>query len=304
MSNEELAARIQAGERELIPELWEQVRRFVWMKARSRYLLTDGYGGVEVEDLAQSGFLALLEAVEDFKPEGEYKFLSYLGNHLKKAFAEAGGYRSLKRDPLDNCTSLDTPLGDDPDSDTLLDLQADPADNFEDVEHQVWLQQLHEALERAMNDLPERQRDTLHRRYWKGETLRDISKADGATIETVRQWEKRAIRSIKRKRNRYGLDQFLEARTPYYAPIGPASFNTTHTSAVELAVLKRERLEEHFVSRLVKEQRFRLIKRRHSKRKKRRVSDSLLCCAPWGSPRRGWPPISLARENHKPHLGK
>ena len=287
MSNEELAARIQAGERELIPELWEQVRRFVWMKARSRYLLTDGYGGVEVEDLAQSGFLALLEAVESFEPEGEYKFLTYLSYHLKTAFAESGGYRSLKRDPLNSCTSLDTPLDDSQDSDTLLDLQADPADNFEDVEQRLWLQQLHNALERAMNDLPERQRDTLHRRYWKGETLRDISKTEGVAIEAVRQWEKRAFRSIKRKRNRYGLDQFLEARTPYYAPVGPSSFNTTHTSAVELAVLKRERLEERFVSRLVKEQHFRLIKRRHSRKKKRRVSDSLLSCSPWGSPRRG-----------------
>lgn len=248
MSNEELAARIQAGERELIPELWEQVRRFVWMKARSRYLLTDGYGGVEVEDLAQSGFLALLEAVEDFKPEGEYKFLTYLGNHLKNAFAEAGGYRKRTWNPLDNCASLDTPLGDDPNGDTLLDLQADPADPYESIERKIWLEDLRNALNLALQDLPEPERDTLRRHYLVGETLRDICESKGTWIETVRQWEKRGLRTIRRKKKRYGLEQFIEERTPYYAKVGRDSFIATHTSAVELAVLKRDGLEALYFS--------------------------------------------------------
>lgn len=33
MSNEEMAVRIQEGKRELLPELWEQVRRFVMAQA-------------------------------------------------------------------------------------------------------------------------------------------------------------------------------------------------------------------------------------------------------------------------------
>lgn len=34
MSNEELAIRIQQGEEYLIPQLWEQVVKFIAMKAR------------------------------------------------------------------------------------------------------------------------------------------------------------------------------------------------------------------------------------------------------------------------------
>lgn len=248
MSNEELAARIQAGERDLIPELWEQVQRFVLMKAKQRYILTDGYGGVEVEDLAQSGFLALLEAVEDFKPDGEYKFLSYLGNHLKRTFAEAGGYRTSRRNPLDNCISLDTPLGDDSDGATLLDFQADPADPFNGVEQRMWLEQLRAALNLAMsNCLSERERDTLHRRYWLNQELATVGEAEGVSPERIRQIEKRAIRKLKWNRSRYGLDHFMEERTPYFARVGTTSFNTTHTSAVELAVMKRETLQEKFL---------------------------------------------------------
>lgn len=242
MSNEELAARIQAGERELIPELWEQVRRFVWQQAQRRYVLTDGYGGVEVEDLAQSGFLAVLEAVEDFKPEGDYKFLTYLGYRLKNAFAEAGGYRKRKRDPLNNCTSLDTPLDDSQDSDTLLDLQADPANYMEDAERRIWLEQLLAALERPLADLTDEQRETLHRRYWLNQTLEGSAAASGVDKEIVIKRERTALKQIRKRKHQYGLDQFVEERTPYYTHVGVSAFNATHTSAVELAVLKREQL--------------------------------------------------------------
>lgn len=242
MSNEELAARIQAGERELISELWEQVRRFVWQQARRRYVLTDGHGGVEAEDLAQSGFLALLEAVESFKPEGEYKFLTYLSYHLKTAFADAGGYRKRTRNPLDNCTSLDTPVGDDQDGDTLLDFQVDPADPFDEPEQRIWLQQLHKALERPLADLTEEQRETLHLRYWLNQTLEGSAAASGVDKETVRKRERTALEQIRKRKHQYGLDQFVEEWTPYYTHVGVSAFNTTHTSAVELAVLKREQL--------------------------------------------------------------
>ena len=62
MSNEELAAAIKAGNTDLYSDLWNQVQRFVVWKARQRYVLTNGVGGVEVEDLVQSGFLALVSA--------------------------------------------------------------------------------------------------------------------------------------------------------------------------------------------------------------------------------------------------
>ncbi len=248
MTNEELAARIQAGERDLIPELWEQVRRFVWQQARRRFVLTNGYGGMDVEDLAQSGFLALLEAVEDFQPKREYQFLTFLTYHLKNAFAAAGGYKSRKRDPLSFSVSLNTPLGDDPDGDTFEDLQPDPVDQIEGAERKIWLEQLSSALERALSDLSTEERDTLQRRYLKNQTLQEVSVETGTDAATVRKMEQSALAQLRRNKHRNGLEQFVEDRTPYYTRVGISAFNSTHTSAVEKAVLERERLEESYRS--------------------------------------------------------
>lgn len=59
MTNEELAAAIQAGENNLLSELWEQVERFVSQQAGKRARVLNGYGGVTEEDLYQCGILPL-----------------------------------------------------------------------------------------------------------------------------------------------------------------------------------------------------------------------------------------------------
>ncbi len=46
MNNEELAALIQNGERDRLPELWAQVERFVAQQANRRLILAGGLGGV------------------------------------------------------------------------------------------------------------------------------------------------------------------------------------------------------------------------------------------------------------------
>lgn len=68
MTNEELVALIQSGERDKLPELWEQVERFVALQANKRHLLFNGLGGVEVEDLYQSGYIALVCAADTYDP--------------------------------------------------------------------------------------------------------------------------------------------------------------------------------------------------------------------------------------------
>lgn len=67
MSNEELAAVIRAGKRDRLMELWGQVRRFALQQARRWAYL--GRGGVTLEDLEQSAFLALLDALEGWRAE-------------------------------------------------------------------------------------------------------------------------------------------------------------------------------------------------------------------------------------------
>lgn len=66
MNNEELAMAIKTGERDKLLPLWDQVRRFAYQQAR-RWAAA-GRGGITVEDLEQESFLALLDALERWRP--------------------------------------------------------------------------------------------------------------------------------------------------------------------------------------------------------------------------------------------
>ena len=83
----------------------------------------DKVPGAEDDDLYQTGFLAMLRAVDRY--EEPHSFLSGLVFALKREYAELGGYLTSKRDPLIAAVSLDAPLSDEDDS-TLQDLLADP----------------------------------------------------------------------------------------------------------------------------------------------------------------------------------
>lgn len=146
MSNEEIVMLVQAGDSSKLLELWKGVERFVWQQANRRYLLTGGLGGVEIEDLRQSGFRS------------------------KKRF----------RDPLHHSASLDVPATEDSDT-TIAELIEDPdaAQAFQDAERRIYLEQLRTAIEDALAQLPPDQRAAVIGRFWKGETV------DGKTINAA-----------------------------------------------------------------------------------------------------------------------
>ena len=246
MTNEELAAAIQEGREDLYPALWDQVKAFVAQQAMRRYLSTGGFGGVEVEDLIQSGFLALVEAVGYYNPATECSFLTILGNCLKTAFARAGGYRTTKRDPLNNCRSLDAPRGDDPESDSLEELLADERDDIEAAENKIYREQLRRTMDAAVSDLPAEQMETLYRLFVCGQTFEEISAAAGVKPQAVRAWEFKALSLLRTPRHARELEQFLDERTDFYMHIGVPGFQRTGKSAVERLVIRRDALARRF----------------------------------------------------------
>jgi len=241
MTNEELVALIQSGEREHLAELWEQVEKFVAMQAGKKARALEGFGGVTAEDLYQSGYIALVAAADSYDPAAGCAFIGWLALALKTAFAEAAGYRTSRRDPLEYSASLDTPL-DDESGLTLGDLQEDPAAQaMQDVENNIWLEQLRAALQKAMAELPAEQRDTLRLRYYARQTREQIAAKTGVYPETARQRELKALRALRRRRE---LQQFVELRTPYYLRVGVREFQRMGESAVERIAAYRERLAE------------------------------------------------------------
>lgn len=244
MTNEELVALIRGGERDKLPELWAQVERFVAKQANKLLIIMGDSAaahGLEFGDLYNAGYLALVAAVDSFNLDTGRSFICWLAFHLKTAFAETGGYRNKRqaRDPLHHAGSLDAPVSEDGDS-TLGEFQADPvaAQALEDVERRMYLDQLHDALERALATLPEQQSATLRRRYYLGRTLDDIAADEGVYKETVRQWQEKGLRTLRRYRVRHKLNQFVEERTPYFGNWGAHTGERT----TEMIVLRREEL--------------------------------------------------------------
>ena len=105
MSNEEMALAIQAGDTALYAALWMQTRRLLFRMvsgfARKNGELLARYG-LTLEDLQQAAFLALVFAVEQYRPEKGYLLTSYFNLALKKEIRAAfgGGERKRKVDAL------------------------------------------------------------------------------------------------------------------------------------------------------------------------------------------------------------
>ena len=237
MSNEEMVAEIQAGRRELLGALWEQVERFIRRQANQR----PDNGAIDREDLYQSGYLALVAAVDSYAAERGMKFITWLALHLKTAFNEASNYRSQRQrlDPMHTAGSLNRPLDDD-DGGELLDIVADPRglQGLQEVEERIWQEELSSALEKALTALPEAERGTIRRRYYQGQTTAQVARETGKTPYEVQKEERRGLAALRKPSA--GLLAYIEERTPYYLHVGATRFNSTQTSAVEEIVFIRE----------------------------------------------------------------
>lgn len=249
MSNEELVAEIQAGATERMGELWEQVAGLVKWKANQVMTALQDLPtcrGVEFEDLYQSGYPAMVEAVESYDPAAGTTFSTWFMYRLKTAFAEATGRRTQKgnREPLNNSLSLDTPLTDDADSDDLMAVIADPAGQQwrESLEESMWQKQLQETVEAALSTVPEQYREILRMRYWDNMSLRDVGDLRGISCERVRQMENKGIRILRQPRNACHLISFYDF--DFYCNTSLSAFNQTGMSVQErYLVIEEERRE-------------------------------------------------------------
>lgn len=247
MTNEELAMEIQAG-RSDYTALWEQMRRFVCQQANRYFVMYCGSctrAGVELDDLIQCGFMALRDAVRAYRPETGYSLLAYMKYPLLNHFRAACGVRTARRDPLDNCASLDKPVGDEGET-TLGDLQPSQsaAQDMDAALEREYMAELHEAIETALNTLDAEQSETIRRRFWDGNTLQDAAKRIGVPPEIIRQREAKALRRLRRGPCVKLLKPFVDEHRDEFAWIGTGwgSWNSTGASSVERAAEKTDEL--------------------------------------------------------------
>jgi RNA polymerase sigma factor (sigma-70 family) len=246
-TNEELVKKIREGEQGLMLELWQQNRGIIAANAyRVLHALRDiGRNSVELDDLMQSGYLGLVEAVERYDLSGDAKFTTMLNMTLKKAFADATGYRTerTKREPLHCADSLDRPAGSGEDDQPIGELVVDRRDGIAEVEGRIYREQLHEALEAALSDLPADQERVLRLRYYQGKGYKEVEEELCLSPHKCRSLEFSGLSTLRQGQGKAArLYEFMEDRTNYFARANVER----QESAVEKIVLRREYLRERF----------------------------------------------------------
>lgn len=257
---EELVLKIQQGHTELYSELWEEMKGLIAWWAKRFFAVNSAYGislGLEwmtpqnnkrcIDDLVQAGFIGLVNAVEHYDPE-RGSFTTLLSRYLLRAFQEATAGRSIKQqnDPLLRCRSLDEHVGDEDGDTILLDLVPDERNEIADAEEKIFTEQLHNALEAALNAIPEREAAVIRSEFYDGCKQWETAEKLHTTPGRVHQLKKDGLRHIWNSSSRKKLERFLDENTSYYKGMGMSSYRQTNTSGVERWVLRREQMRKTY----------------------------------------------------------
>ena len=248
MDVNELVRVIQEGREDLIPELWDAVRRLIAFHAKRFSLEKDlGRYGVDLNDLIQNGYFALLEALRKHDPD-KGSFTNYLQYHLKNAFMDAIGRTDRKRlDMLNRCKSFDELIDpSDPEGDTIFDLIPDPHDDTGELIERLYNDGLHEALEAALATIPQGEADIIRAAYWKGMSLTAIAEETGTTFSEIHNAHAKGLRHLRKGLTRAEIERYIDERTPFYRTSSLTRFNQTRTSVVEELTILRDGLERKY----------------------------------------------------------
>lgn len=215
-TNAALAALAAAGNTFALGQLWEinkgLLHRCFWQWYAKNKAVADEHG-ITLEDFEQEGFFAVQAAAKAYDPEkGSFATLLgyYVQNRIRKVVCgehgrlmttEDGREVRISANPLNGSISLDTPLDDtDGGSATIGDLQEDPAaaQAFQTAEDELYTEELHAALEEALNKLTAKQADVVRRHYFGGKCLSEIAREDNTTISAPYNHEQAAFLALRR----------------------------------------------------------------------------------------------------------
>ena len=202
MSNEELAERIQNGEKEYISILWQQTENFFRKNALqfyNRYKEKCISFGLAYDDLYQESYFAFVKGLESFKPKSGYKFLTFAMYHLKNQFYFLLGFRGKKyfHEPLNSSVSFEKETGEDIKLEDMLEDET-AASSMEQVEKDLYNQSLRTALEKSFKLLTEKQESSIKKKYFEGETLRKIAEERKVKYTAVNSEIKEGFRKLRR----------------------------------------------------------------------------------------------------------
>ena len=191
-TNEELVLKIQAGEREYLEVLWEQIKGLIYRRAQWYNFILERYHFVDVDDFVQCGYFAMLDGVERFDPSKNMKFSSYIFFWYKSEIYRAVvGKRVNKLPPT--TTSLNTAIDDESIQTELINLIPDFS---MELEKRIEDKELREAVRKAVNKLEEVEARVIHLAYFQDLSIAEISSKLHLHEVDVALHKRRAIRKL------------------------------------------------------------------------------------------------------------
>lgn len=231
MSNPVTALALMAKDNpKLMETLWLAVKRLIGLWACKHGENRRLY---DLDDLMQSGYLALHDAVQGFDPEAGMEFTTYLNYHIRGRFAEVSGRRGSKTRPELGAVSLDAPLDGD-DASARIDFIADPESRYiyDDLTERIGNRQMYDAIIMEMQKLPDEHRRALELTLIGGKSYKAAAEIEGCAPDTMRKWKEKGLRKLRgSKACRLVADDFRH--------VSLSRFHITHTSQVEEEVLRR-----------------------------------------------------------------
>ena len=223
MTNELLAALIgQGGNDELLPLLWEKMRRYYRM-ASTKYVAGHvdrcARCGITQDDILQESYFAMLDGIKAYNarpPEqSAMLFISFCGFPFRNHAAALIGMRtrSSHDEPLNNAAfSLDEPMQTEDGEISRADIIPDEAaeEPFREIEQADFRRDLKETVQEALVSCP-RELEVIERVYYRGDTLKATGTAIGVSVERVRQIRRDALNRLRinrRLRELCGLNPY------------------------------------------------------------------------------------------------
>lgn len=214
-TNAALAALAATGNAFALGQLWEinqgLLRSMFWKWYPANKAVADAHG-MTAEDFEQEGYFSVKYAAENYNPESgtfagwlwqvvKWRMGLVLSNgHRRTVVNKDGTRRTVSADPLNYCASLDAPAtADDENSTTMGELLPDPAAarEMQSVEDRLYHEQMHDAVENALEKLPPDELEVLRCHFYQDKTYKETAAAVGKDLSTVRAIEGRALRNLR-----------------------------------------------------------------------------------------------------------
>lgn len=245
----ELAKLIKSGEvgAESYEELWLLLWGFTCKVAYTFYVKNEwrcNQCGIELNDLKQEAYIAMINALNDYPIECEYEFITYYGTHCKRSFYRLAKLTTAagRNDVGLKAVSLSTPLKEG-DSEAIIEemcVDETAEEAFNEIIERDFQRECTQALDEALKRLPVKHSEFIRYRYYENKTFPELAQLYGCHRSTVVQKQRRILHNLRLNRKLRAL--YNDITESGYNAVGVNAWkDSKFTSATERTVLNLER---------------------------------------------------------------